>query len=98
MKNFLYFMTLIFNALGGICCLSLCFYGVSFLLNYLPVIVLSLMLFVISFTVTIFEIFGKNKARMCKIKNLYINKDEFAIKNYRDYFTSQKCDFMITQG
>ena len=96
MKKILYFTTLTFNAIGGLCTLSLFFYGISFLLNYLPIIVLSLMLFVISFTVTILEFSNKSQNHISNMKHLYLNKKEFAIKNYKDYFKSQKYDFMIS--
>jgi len=91
MKNLLYFITLIFNALGGICSLSLFFFGISFCINYLPLIILSLLIFVTSFTITILDFQKPRKPCYAKNHHPVCN----SIKDYKDYFTSQKYDFMI---
>lgn len=92
MKNLLYFITIIFNALGGICSFSLFFFGVSFCMNYLPLIILSLLVFVSSFTITI-AAYQKNK-KPCYIKTHY-HQPQTAINDYSKYFKSRKYDFIV---
>lgn len=92
MKKSLYIITLLFNALGGICSFSLFFFGISFCINYLPLIVLSLLIFASSFTITIKDYQKLKKPCFAKTNSFHSPNE---IRNYKDYFTSQKYDFII---
>lgn len=95
MKNLLYLLTMLFNALGFLFSLSLVFYINLDNILFLPIIALSCFIFGISFALTTADfIHTKNLAKQRKISGdvPYENK---VVIDYKDYFTSQKSDFII---
>lgn len=87
----LYLTTILFNFLGSMMSLSLFFLGKSFLSNYFPIVIGVCVIFILSLTFAITDY-----RRMMRAPK-YINYYKPAITNYKDYFTSQKCDFIIYQ-
>ena len=95
MKNLLYLLTMLFNALGFLFSLSLVFYINLDNILFLPIIAVSCFIFGISFTLTTLDfIHIKNLAKQKKISH-YIPYNSKVVIDYKDYFTSQKSDFII---
>ena len=95
MKNLLYLFTMLFNALGFLFSLSLVFYINLNNILFLPIIALSCFIFGISFALTIADfIHTKNLAKQRKISH-YIPYENKVVIDYKDYFTTQKSDFII---
>jgi len=95
MKNLLYLLTMLFNALGFLFSLSLVFYINLDNILFLPIIALSCFIFGISFALTTADFIQiKNRLKQKKISHdvPYENK---VVIDYKDYFTSQKSDFII---
>lgn len=92
MKNLLYLFTILFNAVGVFCSVSLFFISGVKAVDYLPIIIAGCVVFSISFTVTALDFnrkknFSKNCRIICQSKN--------AIEDYGDYFKTHKYDFII---
>ncbi len=95
MKNLLYLLTMLFNASGFLFSLSLVFYINLENILFLPIIVLSCFIFGISFALTTADfIHTKNSERQRKLSH-YIPYENKVVIDYKDYFTSQKSDFII---
>lgn len=95
MKNLLYLLTMLFNALGFLFSLSLVFYINLNNILFLPIIALSCFIFGISFALTTADfIHTKNLAKQKKISD-NISYENKVVIDYKDYFISQKSDFII---
>lgn len=95
MKNLLYLLTMLFNALGFLFSLSLVFYINLNNILFLPIIALSCFIFGISFALTTADfIHTKNLAKQKKISD-NISYENKVVIDYKDYFTTQKSDFII---
>lgn len=95
MKNLLYLLTMLFNALGFLFSLSLVFYINLDNILFLPVIALSCFIFGISFALTTADfIYSKNQSKQKKISH-HVPYNSRVVIDYKDYFTSQKSDFII---
>lgn len=92
MKNLLYLLTILFNAIGIFCSMSLFFVSGAKGIEYLPIIIAGCIVFALSFTITTLD-FNNNKKSRKNCKIIYQNKN--AIKNYGDYFKAKKYDFII---
>lgn len=96
MKNLLYLFTMLFNALGFLFSLSLVFYIRLENILFLPIIAISCFIFAISFALTVLDFAQcKNMAKQKRILNS-IPKNNNVILNYKDYYTAQKADFIIS--
>ena len=96
MKNLLYLLTMLCNALGFLFSLSLVFYINLDNILFLPIIALSCFIFGISFALTTADfIYSKNLSRQKKISPEIPYENKVVI-DYKDYFTSQKSDFIIS--
>lgn len=89
MKNFLYYIVILFNSIGAMISISLFFIINQFYFYYLPLIILSTLIFVVSVTVTACELAKKNK------KVLYIYPKKSNVVDYREYFAKRKGEFTI---
>lgn len=86
---------MLFNALGFLFSLSLVFYINLDNILFLPIIALSCFIFGISFVLTTADfIHTKNLAKQRKISH-YVPYENKVVIDYKDYFTSQKSDFII---
>lgn len=95
MKNLLYLLTMLFNALGFLFSISLVFYINLNNILFLPIIALSCFIFGISFALTTADfIHTKNLAKQRKISD-NISYENKVVIDYKDYFTTQKSDFII---
>lgn len=95
MKNLLYHLTMLFNALGFLFSLSLVFYINLDNILFLPIIAISCFIFSISFALTVADFrHAKNLEKMKKLSH-YIPNHSKVVIDYKDYFTSQKSDFII---
>lgn len=95
MKNLLYLLTMLFNALGFLLSLSLVFYINLENILFLPIIALSCFIFGISFALTTADfIHSKHLAKQRKISH-YVPYENKVVIDYKNYFTSQKSDFII---
>ncbi|MBO6181737.1 hypothetical protein J6O86_08640 [bacterium] len=96
MKNLLYLLTMLFNALGFLFSLSLVFYINLDNILFLPIIALSCFIFGISFALTTADfIHSKNSARQKRLSH-YVPQNNKVVIDYKDYFISQKSDFIIS--
>ena len=89
MKNLLYLLTMLFNAAGCLASLFLTMFIKTEYLIFLPLVMMSCLIFVISFTVTMLIFVNKNT------KKNYVPPKSKVVIDYKDYFTSQKSDFII---
>ena len=88
MKNLLYFMVILFNAFGAVFSISLFFLLNPFYFQYLPLIFLSTLIFIISMTVTTKE--------FCKKRNkIIITSHDNNLIDYKEYFKTRKDEFKI---
>ncbi len=95
MKNLLYHLTMLFNALGFLFSLSLVFYINLNHILFLPIIAISCFIFSISFALTAADFrHTKNLTRIKKLSH-YVPDNSKVVIDYKDYFTSQKSDFII---
>ena len=95
MKNLLYLLTMLFNALGFLFSLSLVFYINLDNILFLPVIAVSCFIFSISFGLTMADfVQTKHSSKMKKLSH-YIQDNNKVVIDYKDYYTSQKSDFII---
>lgn len=92
MKNLLYFLTILFNAAGIFCSMSLFFISGVKAVDYLPIIIAGCVIFSVSFTITALD-FNNVKKNRKNYKIVY--QDKSAIEDYRDYFKTHKYDFII---
>ena len=92
MKNLLYFLTILFNAIGIFCSMSLFFISGVKAVDYLPIIIASCVIFALSFTITTLDFNNKKKVRK-NYRIVYQNKNE--IEDYGAYFRAKKYDFII---
>lgn len=95
MKNLLYHLTMLFNALGFLFSLSLVFYINLENILFLPIIILSCFIFGISFTLTVTD-FIYSKGNLKHKKSYYLPQNNNVIIDYKDYFVRQKSDFIIS--
>lgn len=95
MKNLLYLLTMLFNALGFLFSLSLVFYINLDNILFLPIIALSCFIFGISFTLTTADFVYLNKTARQKRITHYTPCNNKVVIDYKDYFISQKSDFII---
>ncbi len=94
MKNLLYFTTMLFNAIGGLLSISLFFYISPMYLSIVPVIIISSVIFIISFTATIID-YNRAKDKIVPVKHRpYIVRSNNVL-NYQEYFSKRKRDFII---
>lgn len=94
MKNLLYLLTMLFNALGFVFSLSLVFYINLDNILLLPIIIISCLIFGISFTITAMDFIYSNNPLRHK-KHYYFPPKNKVIVDYKDYFISSKSDFII---
>lgn len=95
MKNLLYHLTMLFNALGFLFSLSLVFYINLDNILFLPIIAVSCFIFSISFILAMMDFMHvKNSNKQRKISHNIPNNNKVVI-DYKDYFTAQKSDFII---
>ena len=88
MKKVLYFGVILFNAIGAIFSISLLFLLNPFYFQYLPLIFISTLIFILSMTITTKELCKKRK------KIILITTDNNFI-DYKEYFRSRKDEFKI---
>ena len=84
----LYLTTILFNITGCFISIGLLFILGSAFLNCLPVIITCFVIFATSLTITTLDY--KRSLKCIKSR-----QPQYAIKDYKDYFTSQKYDFII---
>jgi len=87
MRNLLYFLTMILNISGVVFCVSLIFILKSAFVIYLPLILLSMVIFAFSFAVTFLDYNRRNK-------NKYVIQKPY-ITDYRQYFAQRRNEFII---
>lgn len=93
MKNLLYHLTMLFNALGFLFSLSLVFYINLDNILFIPIIILSCLIFGISFILTVMDfVYSHNFKHK---KSYYFPKNNKVVIDYKDYFTARKSDFII---
>lgn len=92
MKKLLYLLTILFNAIGIFCSMSLFFIFGSKGIEYLPIIIAGCIVFAISFTITTLD-FNNSKKNRRNYRIVYQNKN--AIEDYGDYFRAKKYDFTV---
>ena len=90
MRNTLYFLTMFLNFLGILFCVGLIFILKSAFIIYLPLILLSFIIFTFSFAVTFFDFSNK----ISRTKNRYIIQKP-QITDYREYFVRRRSEFMV---
>lgn len=95
MKNLLYLLTMLFNAFGFLFSLSFVFYINLDNILFLPIITMSCFIFGISFVLTTADFVYLNKTARQKRISHYAPYNNKVIIDYKDYFTSQKSDFII---
>ena len=93
MKNLLYHLTMLFNALGFVFSLSLVFYINIDNILFLPIIVISCFFFGLSFALTVMDFIRLNNSSKHK-KHCYFNQNNKVIVDYKDYFITRKSDFI----
>lgn len=94
MKNLLYLLTMLFNALGFVFSLSLVFYINLDNILFLPIIAVSCFIFGVSFILTVTDFIQLNKFFKHK-KHCYFTQKNGVIIDYKDYFSARKSDFII---
>lgn len=99
MKKLLYFTTILFNIVGIIMSLSLAItLGIKYE-NFIPVIFISCMLFIVSLSVTIIELNKETKNNIIYLQKFRKPTLTLATKgkiiDYHDYFSRKKGDFII---
>lgn len=94
MKNLLYLLTMLFNALGFVFSLSLVFYINLDNILFLPIIAISCFIFGISFALTVTDFVHLNNLHKHK-KHCYFPQNNKVIVDYKDYFVTRKSDFII---
>ena len=94
MKKLLYLFTIFFNAFGFLLSFALIFCIKIESIIFLPITITGCLIFGISFTFTVLDyIHSKYTLRQKKIYPYTQNSK--VIINYRDYFATQKSDFII---
>ncbi len=89
MKNLLYLLTMLFNAAGCFASLFMTIFIKDEYLICLPLIIMSSLIFIVSFTISMLIFVNRNTR-----KNHIPPKSKVVI-DYKDYFTSRKSDFII---
>lgn len=95
MKNLLYHFAMLFNALGFLFSLSLVFYINLENILFLPIIAISCFIFGISFALVLADFVQTKHSLKTKKISHYIPNNSKVVIDYKDYFTSQKSDFII---
>lgn len=93
MKNLLYHLTMLFNALGFLFSLSLVFYINIDNILFIPIIILSCFIFGVSFSLTVMGFVSSNNFK--HKKSYYLPQNNRVVIDYKDYFVTRKSDFII---
>ena len=90
MRKTLYLLTMLFNALGILCSLSLFIFASQVSFQNLFLVLSGSAIFTISFTITMLD-YNNSRGKNIYRKVRYVSSDV----DYKEYFLNRKSDFLI---
>lgn len=90
MRKTLYLLTMLFNALGILCSLSLFIFASQFSFQNLFLVLSGSAIFTISFMITMLD-YNNSRGKNIYRKVRYVSSDV----DYKEYFLNRKSDFLI---
>ena len=99
MKKILYYTTILFNTIGTVMCIALVLTLGTKYDNFMPIIFISSLFFIISLSITILELNKSEKNNIIYLQRYQKPALSIASKgkiiNYQEFFAKKKGDFII---